>query len=219
MMPPYFTPVGRSSNAKSNVTALNEWRKAPESADIFTDFATTAVEVASKVAHSGRNAAAKKEILNSSEASVCPPPLQTSQDAAPLNHMALTEISRPNRVATSVATSLDSSTEPKLCMRRNVLEYPMDLVDILPRHEPITDMGLVNATNSLKMSTELRPSTPSEMREHRIHGTCSYVPLVLHPYVRGLGLPFSCSGAECRVEGVRFSPKVVLYSLDVRFRT
>ena len=102
------------------------------------------------------------------------PPLQTSQDAAPLNHMALTEISRPNRVATSVATSLDSSTEPKLCMRRKVLEYPMDIVDILPRHEPITDMGLVNATNSLKMSTELRPSTPSEMREHRIHGTCSY---------------------------------------------
>ena len=191
--------------------------------DMIVDFCTTAVEVASKVAYSGPNAAAKKEILNSSEASVCPPPLQTSQDAAPLNHMALTEISRPNRVATSVATSLDSSTEPKLCMRRKVLEYPMDIVDILPRHEPITDMGLVNATNSLKMSTELRPSTPSEMREHRIHGTCSYVPLVRgctlsHPYVRGLGLPFSCSGAECRVEGVGFSPIVVLYSLDVRFR-
>ena len=182
--------------------------------DIIVDFCTTAVEVASKVAYSGPNAAAKKEILNSSEASVCPPPLQTSQDAAPLNHMALTEISRPNRVA----TSLDSSTEPKLCMRRKVLEYPMDIVDILPRREPITDMGLVNATNSLKMSTELRLSTTIEMREHRIHGTCSYVPLVLHPYVRGLGLPFSCSGAECRVEGVGFSPIVVLYSLDVRFR-
>ena len=32
MMPPCLTPVGRSSNAKSNVTSL----KAPESADIFT---------------------------------------------------------------------------------------------------------------------------------------------------------------------------------------
>ena len=157
--------------------------------DMIVDFCTTAVEVASKVAYSGPNTAAKKEILNNSEASVCPPPLQTSQDAAPLNHMALTEISRPNRVATSVATSLDSSTEPKLCMRRKVLEYPMDLVDILPRHEPITDMGLVNATNSLKMSTELRPSTPSEMREHRIHGTCSYVPLV-----RGCTKPPLCPG-------------------------
>ena len=90
-----------------------------DTSDMIVDFCTTAVEVESKVAYSGPNTDAKKEILNNSEASVCPP--------------------------------------------------------------PITDMGLVNATNSLKMSTELRPSTPSEMREHRIHGTCSYVPLVLHP--------------------------------------
>ena len=59
--------------------------------DVAVDLATTAVEVASKVACSGRNATASKEILDSSEARACPPPLQTSQDTAHINHMALTE--------------------------------------------------------------------------------------------------------------------------------
>ena len=60
--------------------------------DVAADFCTTAVAVASKVAHSGPNAAAKTEHLASSEARARPPPLQSSQDAAPvLSHMGFTE--------------------------------------------------------------------------------------------------------------------------------
>ena len=93
--------------------------------DVAVDLATTAVEVASKVACSGPNAAASKEIPNSSEARARPPPLQTSQDFKALVKGGGLNATRG--VTNNVASSLESSTELKLCKWRKMLECPMDL--------------------------------------------------------------------------------------------
>jgi len=92
---------------------------------VTVDLATTAVEVASKVACSGPNAAASKEIPNSSEARARPPPLQTSQDFKALVKGGGLNATRG--VTNNVASSLESSTELKLCKWRKMLECPMDL--------------------------------------------------------------------------------------------
>ncbi len=52
--------------------------------DVAVGISAAAVEVASEVAQSGPKTAAKKEILTSPEAGARPPPLQSSQDTAPI---------------------------------------------------------------------------------------------------------------------------------------
>jgi len=141
--------------------------------DVTVDFATTAVEVASKqVAHSGPNAAAKKEILNSSEARACPLPLQTSEDTAPIiSRMACMEKLRPNAGKKPV---LPISFDLKALFKGGGLNAS----DYYATH------GVANSVaNSLHSSTELTLCKRRKMLECPMDVADSVLPLVLRPHV------------------------------------